>query len=126
MIKNAFQLSAQHYRTPSSSMMKKTYHYPFAALNVKRRSEPVATDVIYCDTPVTCDCSTCDKLFMGTNTLMADVCGIESDKQFVSSLEYNISQRRAMDKLTPDSSKSEISTRVKDVLRALFIDYWQS
>ena len=31
-----------------------------------------------------------------------------------------------MDKLTSDSAQYEISTRVKDVLIALFIDDWQS
>ena len=34
-------------------------------------------------------------------------------------------QRRAMDKLTSDSTQCEISTRVKDILIALFIDGWQ-
>ena len=47
-------------------------------------------------------------------------------KKFVSSLEDNIRQRGVMEKLTLDSVKSEISTRVEDILRALFIDDWKS
>ena len=31
-----------------------------------------------------------------------------------------------MDELTSDSDQSDVSTRVKDVLRALLIDDWQS
>ena len=31
-----------------------------------------------------------------------------------------------MDKLISDSTQSEISNRVKDTLRALFVEYWQS
>ena len=31
-----------------------------------------------------------------------------------------------MDKMRPDSAKYEISTRVKDIVRVLFIDDWQS
>ena len=52
LIKKIFQLSTQHARTPESSVMNKTCHSPFTALNVKRRSEPVATYTFYCDAPV--------------------------------------------------------------------------
>ena len=52
--------------------------------------------------------------------------GIKYDKQFVNNLEYNVRQRRAMDKITSDITQSEISTRVKDILGYLFIDYFQS
>ena len=106
--------------------MKKPYRSPFPTLNVKRRSEPVATDAVYCDTPAVDDGSTCAQLFVGTKTLLTDVYGMKSDKQFVNSLEDNIRQRGAMDKLISDSTQSKISTRVKDILRALFIDDWQS
>ena len=126
MIKKTFQLSTQHARTPASSVMKKTYRSTFPAINVKRRSEPVATDTFYCDTPAVDDGSTCAQLFVGTKTLLTDVYELKSDKQFVNSLEDNIHQRGAMDKLISDSAQSEISTRVKDILRALFIDDWQS
>ena len=58
---------------------------------------------------------------MGTKNLVSDVYGMKHDMQFVNSLEDNIRQRGSMDKRTSDSAKSEISTRVKDILRVLFI-----
>ena len=51
---------------------------------------------------------------------------MKTDKKFVNSLEDNIRKRGAMDKLILDSTQSEISNRVNDMLRALFIDDWQS
>ena len=59
---------------------------------------------------------------MGTKTLLTDVCGIKSDKQLVSSLEDNTRKSGVMGALMSDSTQSEISTRVKDILRALLID----
>ena len=69
MIKKTFQLSTKHARTPASSVIKKTYRSPFAALNVKRRSEPVETDTVYYDTPAIDDGSTCARLFVGNKLL---------------------------------------------------------
>ena len=105
--------------------MKKIYHSPFPALNVKSRSEPVATCTVYCNTPAIYDGSTCAQLFVGNKTLLTDVYGMKSDKKFANSLENDVRQRVAIDELTSDSAHSEISTRVKDILRALFIDDWQ-
>ena len=61
--------------------MKKTYRSPFPALNVKRGSDPVAIDTVYCDTPAIDDGFTCTQLFVGTKTLITDVYGIKSDKK---------------------------------------------
>ena len=47
LIKNNFQLSTQHARTPAASLLKKTYLSPFPDFNVKRRSEPVETDTVH-------------------------------------------------------------------------------
>ena len=63
---------------------------------------------------------------MDAKTLLTDVYGMKSYCKFVNSLEENVRQRGAMDELMSDSTQSEISTRVKDFLRALFIDDWQS
>ena len=63
MIKNNFQLSAQHARTLEYSVIKKNYRSPFPALNVKRRSEDIATDAVCCDIPAIDDGSTCAQLF---------------------------------------------------------------
>ena len=84
MINKTFQLSTQHTKTPESSVMKKTYSSPFPALNIKRRSESVATNTVYSKTPEIDDGSTCAQLFIGTKTLITDVNGMKSDKQFVN------------------------------------------
>ena len=44
----------------------------------------------------------------------------------MSTLEDNIRTRGAMRKLINDRAQVEISNRVKDILRSLFIDDWQS
>ena len=126
MIKKNFQLPTQHARTPASSAMKKIYRSPFPDFNVKRRSEHISTGIVYCDNHAVEDGSTCTQLFVGTKTLVTDVYGMKSDKEFVTSLEDTVRQRGAIDKLISDSAQSEVSTRVKDILRALFIDDWQS
>ena len=75
--------------------MKKTYCSPFPALNVKQRSELVATDTVYLNRPAIYDGATCAQVFVGTKTLVSDVHGMKSDKQFINSLEDNIpSQQR--------------------------------
>ena len=51
---------------------------------------------------------------------------MKTDKQFFNTLEDNIRKIGAIDKLTPDSAQSETSNRVKDIIRALFIDDWKS
>ena len=107
-------------------MTKKTCRSLFPVVNVKRRSKPVVTDAVYCDTPVIDDVSKCAQVFVGTKTLMSDVYGMKSDKKIVNSLEDSIRKREAMDKLMSDSAQSEISTRFKGILRAAFIDNWKS
>ena len=57
---------------------------------------------------------------------MIDVYGMGSDKEFVNTLEDVIRKRGAMDKLVSGSAQVEISARVKNILRNLLIDDWQS
>jgi hypothetical protein len=49
-----------------------------------------------------------------------------SDNQFVNALEENIRKRGAMDKIFSYRAQPEISSKVKDILRALHISDWQS
>jgi len=84
----------------------------------------VATDTVYSDTPAIDDGATCAQVFVGRDTLVADVYGMKSDKQFVDTLEDNIHKRGAMDKLISDSAQVEISNKVKDFLHAYCIDDW--
>ena len=95
-------------------------------MNVKRRDEPVATDTVYCNTPTIDNGSTSAQIFVATKTLVTDVYGMKTDKQFVNTLEDNIRKRGAMSKLISDRAQVEISKRVQYILRALFIDDWQS
>jgi hypothetical protein len=48
--------------------------------------------------------------------LVADVYGLKTDKEFVNTLEDNIREQEAMDKLTSDCAKAEMSERVKQIL----------
>ena len=86
-------------------MIKKKYRCLLHALHFKRRSDPVAIDSVYCDTPAIDDGSTSAQFFVGTKTLTTGVYGMKSDKQFVSSLEDNVRQRGAIDSLTSDSTQ---------------------
>ena len=68
------------------------------------------------------DVSTCAQFFVGTKTLVTWIYGMKTDKHFVKTLEDNIRKRGSMDKPISDSNQSETCNRVKDTLRALFID----
>ena len=84
--------------------------------------ELVAIDTVYCNTPDIEDVSTSYQLFVGKDTLLTDVYSMKSEKPFSSTVADNIRQRGAMDKINFDRAKVEISNKVKDILRALFID----
>ena len=109
-----------------STLLKKHYKSPFPALNVHRRDEAVATDTVYSDTPAIDDGSTSAQFFCGMKSLVTDIYGMKTDKQFVNTLEDNICERGAMNKLISDRAQVEISSKVHDVLRALTIGNWQS
>ena len=96
------------------------------AVNVHRRNEPVATDTVFGDEPAICDGSTCAQLYVGRKSLVTDVYGMKTEKQFVATLQDNIRKRGAMDKLISDRAQVEISKKTLDILRAYAIDDWQS
>ena len=102
------------------------YKSPFPAANVNHRHEPVATDTVYSDTPAIDDGSTSAQFYVGLESNVCDVYGMKTDKQFVDTLEDNIRERGAMDKLISDRAETEISNRAKDILRNLIIAAWQS
>ena len=81
---------------------------------------------MYSNIPDACYGSTFSQIFVGTKTLVTDVYGMKTVKKFVNTLEDNIRKRGAIDKLISENSQSEISNRVKEILRAFFIDYWKS
>jgi len=76
----------------------------------------LSTDMIYSDTPAIDDGATCAQIYVGQETLVANVYSMKSDKQFINMLEDNVCKRGAMDKLISDSAQVEISNKVKDFL----------
>ena len=121
VIKETFARTTQMARMPMSETLKNFFRSPYPAMNVHRRNEPVATDTFYSDTPAIDDGATSAQIFFGTKTTLTDVYGMKSDKQFVNTLEDNIRERGAMNSLLSDSAQTEISKKVKGILRGLFI-----
>ena len=98
--------------------------FPWA--NVPRRQEPVATDTIWSDTPVVDGGEMAAQLYVGRKTLVTDVYGMKTEKQFVGTLEDNIRKRGAMSKLISDRAQSEVSEKSHDVLWMYLTDDYQS
>ena len=73
-------------------------------MNVPRRHKPVATDTIFSDTPAVDSCVKQAQVFVGRDSLLADVYTMKSGKQFVNTQEDNIRRRGAMDKLLSESA----------------------
>jgi hypothetical protein len=111
---------------PNATILKKHYKSPFPALNVQRRDEPVTTDTVYSNTPAIDGGETCAQIFVGTETLLTDVYGMKTEKQFVNTLEDKICERGEMSQLLSDHAQVEISARVVGILCALHIGQWQS
>ena len=82
-----FAKTTQFYRKPMSTRLQKHYKSPFPACNVQRRNEPIATDTVYSDTPAIDSGCKCAQIFVGTKTMVADVYGMKTEKQFVNTLQ---------------------------------------
>ena len=66
------------------------------------------------------------QFFVGKDTLVCDAYGTKSQKQFISTLYVNIKSRGAMNTIITDGRKYEISKKVADLLRSLFIKQYES
>ena len=64
------------------ALMKETYRSPFPKLNVKERNEPVASEIVYCDTSAIDDGSKCAHALTGIKTLVSDVHVMKSNNFF--------------------------------------------
>ena len=106
--------------------MKKYFKSPYPACNVHRRQEPLATDTVYSDVPAIDDGSIMAQTFVGTKSMVTDVFGMKTDKQFINTLQGMIKRRGAPTKLISDNAQVEISNKVDDILNYLFIESWQS
>ena len=89
----------------------------FPVFNISRRNEAVATDTIFSDTSAMDSGVTIAQIFVGKDSLVSDLCPMQSSKQFVNTLEDNIRFRGAMTKLISDYTQVEICKKVKDILR---------
>ena len=126
-IKDTFNVTTRHGTAPHiQDYIKKHFKSRNPVFNIPRRSEAVATDTIFSDTPDVDDGSTMAQFFCGHDTLVCDAYGIKSSKQFINTLFDNIRKRGAMDTLISDGGKYEISKRVTDLLHSLFIQDYQS
>ena len=85
--------------SPGFLPMKRHLKSRNPALNVPRRHEPVATDTIFSDTPAVDSGVKQAQVFVGRDSLVADVYPMKSGTQFVNTLEDNIRRMGAMDKL---------------------------
>ena len=126
-IQDTFNVTTRHGTAPhTQDYIKKHFKSRNPVFNIPRRSEAVATDTIFSDTPAVDDGSTMAQFFCGRDTLVCDADGIKSTKQFINTLSDNIRKRGAMDTLISDGGKYEISKQVTDLLRSLFIQDYQS
>ena len=126
-IQDTFNVTTRHGSAPhTQDYIKKHFKSRNPVFNIPRRSEAVATDTVFSDTPAVDDGSTMAQFFCGRDTLVCDAYGIKSTKQFINTLSDNIRKRGAMDTLISDGGKYEISKRVTDLLRSLFIKDYQS
>jgi len=66
------------------------------------------------------------QFFVGCNSMVCDVYGIRTDRQFVNTLEDNIHEHGALNKLISDCAQVEISEKVQYILCTLVIGSWQS
>jgi hypothetical protein len=125
-VRKTIQATTQHAREVYQAPLRKHYKSRFPALNVHRRSEAVATNTIWSDTPAVDSGAKFAQLFVGRRLLVTDVYPMKTDKEFVNTLEDHIRFRGAMDKLFSDRAQVEISKKVTDITRAYNIDQWQS
>ena len=112
---------------PHHDYLKKHFKSTNPVFNIPRRNEPIATDTIVSETPAINDGSTMAQSFVGKYTLLVcDAYGIKSQKQFINTLHDNIRSRGAMNTIITNSGKYEISKKVADLLRSLFIKQYES
>ena len=71
---------------PMSALLKNHYKSPFLEINGYFCDKPVATDTIYSDTPAIDYGSKYTQLFVGAKSLVSDVHGMKTYKQFLNTL----------------------------------------
>lgn len=125
-IRKTLAVTTQYARLPAGTLLKRAFKSANPYFNVLRRHEAVACDFVYADTPAIDNGSDTAVIFVGRDTRVTDAYGVKNDREFVNTLEDNIRDRGAPDKLISDRAQVEISKSVLSILRALFISSWQS
>jgi hypothetical protein len=101
---------------------------PNLILNIPRRNEDVTTDMLFSSAPAN-DIGGCvaAQFFMGCKSRFRSVMLLkDSDADFPSALMEEIRKHGAINRLISDSTKTEVSARVKEILSTLVIGDWQS
>jgi hypothetical protein len=122
LIQTTFEHTTQYARLPTATMLKKAFRSPNPPLNIHRRNEDVACNIVYSDVPAIFEGSTSAVIFVGTSTKVTDVHGMKKDNQFATTLEDNIIQQGAPNRLLSDRGQAIISNKVEDIL----CTSWQS
>ena len=112
----------------SGPHIRQTYKSPNPALNVQRRDEPVATDTVFAGTQaIGTNGQKMAQIFVGRKSLVIGIHGMHKKSQYPDVLMDEIRTRGAMKQIISDSAREETtSARVKEILRTLVIDDWQS
>jgi len=124
-VRSTFDSTTRYYRHIPSTNRFMTYRSPYPALNVFRRHELVYTDTVFSNISAWGGIKAA-QVFAGKMSRYISVHGCKTDADFPRCLEDEIRKRGAMDKLASDRAKAEISKKVQDIVRTLFIDTWQS
>jgi hypothetical protein len=126
-IKRTFATTTQYACIPMSTFLQKHYKAPNPAFNVTRCSKAVATNTVYADMPAIDSSAMSAQFFVGTDSLvLCDVYGMQTGKQFVTTLEDNIRRRGAPTCLISNRAQVKIRKKVQDILRTYIIGDWQS
>ena len=86
----------------------------------------MATDTVFSNTAAVDNGRFLTQIFVGHKTLVTDVYIMRTEAEFLTTLQDNVRERGAMDKLLSDRAQVEISNKVKDYLRQYHIQEWQS
>jgi hypothetical protein len=68
LIQKTFKHTTQYACLPTATMLKKAFRSPNPSLNIYRRNEDVACDIVYSDVPAIFNGSTAAVIFVGTST----------------------------------------------------------
>ena len=126
LIAATFERTTQLARVSNVENLRKHFKSPNPALNIPRRNEDVATDTLFADVPAIDGGDLMAQVYYGMKSHVLDAEGMGKESEFVNTLEDQIRNRGAMDRLLSDMAQAETSERVKDILRAYIIGDWQS